>query len=91
MSAPTFSVATPARNALSALRRNVGSVRGQTGVLVEHLVQDAASSDGSPAWLAAQNALPGAPHCRLRAVSEADASRAIGVRAFNNLFMRVSP
>ena len=73
MSAPTFSVATPARNALSALRRNVGSVRGQTGVLVEHLVQDAASSDGSPAWLAAQNALPGAPHCRLRAVSEADA------------------
>ena len=48
---PSFSIATPARNALSKLRRCVGSVRGQQGVLWEHLVQDAGSDDGTPAWL----------------------------------------
>jgi glycosyltransferase involved in cell wall biosynthesis len=51
MPPPSFSVATPTRNALAQLRRCVGSVRGQQGVSVEHLVQDANSSDGTPAWL----------------------------------------
>jgi glycosyltransferase involved in cell wall biosynthesis len=51
MNQPLFSVATPTRNALQHLRRCVGSVRGQAGVSVEHLVQDARSSDGSAAWL----------------------------------------
>lgn len=56
---PLFSVATPTRNALEPLRRCVGSVRGQQGVAVEHLVQDARSSDGTAAWLAAQPGLHG--------------------------------
>jgi glycosyltransferase involved in cell wall biosynthesis len=60
-----FSIATPTRNALDKLRRCVGSVRGQREVPLEHLVQDAESVDGTPAWLAAQS--------DLAAVSEADA------------------
>ena len=49
---PQFSVATPTRNALGHLRRCVGSVRAQRpDVAVEHLVQDACSSDGTPEWL----------------------------------------
>jgi glycosyltransferase involved in cell wall biosynthesis len=60
-----FSIATPARNALDKLKRCVGSVRGQHGVTLEHLVQDAQSSDGTPEWLALQH--------QLSAVSEADA------------------
>ena len=51
---PLFSVATATRNDLSKLRRCVGSVRGQSGVTVEHIVQDACSSDGTPHWLATQ-------------------------------------
>jgi len=51
---PTFSVATPAFQALATLRRCVGSVRGQRDVALEHIVQDAASSDGTSAWLQAQ-------------------------------------
>lgn len=65
MSNVRFSIATPTRNALDKLRRCVGSVRGQEGVTLEHLVQDACSGDGSPEWLAAQ--------VDLRARSEADA------------------
>jgi glycosyltransferase involved in cell wall biosynthesis len=61
---PLFSVATPTRNDLAKLRRCIGSVRGQQGATVEHLVQDACSSDGTPEWLAKQ--------LGLRAVSEAD-------------------
>lgn len=49
-----FSVITPTRNSLSKLKRCVGSVRGQTGIAVEHIVQDACSTDGTPDWLAAQ-------------------------------------
>jgi glycosyltransferase involved in cell wall biosynthesis len=60
---PVFSIATPTRNRLPDLRRCVGSVRGQQAPL-EHLIQDAASTDGTPQWLAAQ--------ADLRAVSEAD-------------------
>lgn len=55
MHAPTlFSVVTPTRNDLHKLKRCVGSVRGQEGVTLEHLVQDARSTDGTPAWVAAQ-------------------------------------
>ena len=57
MQAMTFSIATPARNALPALKHCVGSVRRQTGVTVEHLVQDAASTDGTGEWLRTQPAL----------------------------------
>lgn len=66
MSQPFFTIATPARNALAQLKRCVGSVRGQTGVTWEHRVQDACSSDGTPAWLQAQQPL-------LHGISEADA------------------
>lgn len=51
---PKFSIVTPTRNALSYLQRCVGSVRGQTGVRFEHIVQDACSTDGTSAWLASQ-------------------------------------
>lgn len=54
---PQFSVATPTRNNLQKLRRCVGSIRGQRGVTVEHIVQDACSSDGTAQWLAAQTDL----------------------------------
>ena len=64
-----FSIATPTRNALAKLRRCVGSVRGQAGVTLEHLVQDARSVDGSPAWLHMQ----AAQDPRLQPVSAADA------------------
>lgn len=59
-----FSVITPTLNALEKLKRCVGSVRGQIGVELEHIVQDACSSDGTPEWLAAQS--------DLKSVSEAD-------------------
>lgn len=49
-----FSVITPTRNAIDKLKRCVGSVRGQTGVAIEHIIQDACSTDGTPDWLAAQ-------------------------------------
>ena len=52
-----FSVATPCLNSLAMLPRCVGSVRGQTGVALEHLVQDGASTDGTAAWLATQPGL----------------------------------
>jgi glycosyltransferase involved in cell wall biosynthesis len=54
MNAPQFSIATPTRNALSKLRRCIGSVRGQAGVSLEHHVQDALSTDGTAAWLQQQ-------------------------------------
>lgn len=47
-----FSIATPTWNSLDKLKRCVGSVRGQQGVTLEHLVQDGGSSDGTPEWLA---------------------------------------
>lgn len=57
MAAPTFAIATPTRNSLDKLKRCVGSLRGQIGISVEHLIQDAESSDGTPAWLATQHTL----------------------------------
>jgi glycosyltransferase involved in cell wall biosynthesis len=47
----TFSVVTPVFNGMPQLRRCVGSVRGQAGVTVRHLVQDALSTDGTAEWL----------------------------------------
>ncbi|MDD5332955.1 MAG: glycosyltransferase family 2 protein [Rhodoferax sp.] len=64
MTSVRFSIATPTRNSLDKLKRCVGSVRGQSGVTLEHLVQDAQSSDGTPAWLSEQS--------ELQAVSEKD-------------------
>jgi len=49
-----FSIATPTRNSLDKLKRCVGSVRGQRDVLLEHLIQDAQSTDGTPEWLSVQ-------------------------------------
>lgn len=69
MSELQFSIATPTRNALDKLRRCVGSVRGQAGVTLEHLVQDARSDDGSPAWLQLQ----AQQDPRLQPISAADA------------------
>lgn len=59
MTDPVFSIATPTRNALEKLRRCVGSVRGQAGIALEHLVHDAASTDGTPEWLGNQAGLRG--------------------------------
>lgn len=52
-----FSVITPTRNSLDKLKCCVGSVRGQKGVLFEHIVQDACSEDGTTEWLAKQSDL----------------------------------
>lgn len=52
-----FSVVTPVRNNFDKLRCCVGSVRGQHGVDIEHLVHDACSTDGAAEWLAQQNDL----------------------------------
>ena len=49
-----FSVVTPTLNGGSRLRACVGSVRGQVGVPVEHIVQDGGSIDGSAAWAGEQ-------------------------------------
>jgi glycosyltransferase involved in cell wall biosynthesis len=57
VNAPLFSVATPARNAFANLRRCVGSVRGQAPIPVQHLLQDACSTDGSVQWMAQQQDL----------------------------------
>lgn len=64
MSDPIFSIATPTRNSLDKLKRCVGSVRGQSDVAHEHIIQDAQSSDGTPAWLLEQRGI--------QAVSEPD-------------------
>ena len=49
-----FSVVTPTFNALSKLKRCVGSVRGQSDVALEHIIQDAMSTDGTSEWLLGQ-------------------------------------
>jgi glycosyltransferase involved in cell wall biosynthesis len=49
-----FSVVTPTLNALEPLKRCVGSLRGQTDVALEHIVEDGASVDGTQEWLAKQ-------------------------------------
>jgi glycosyltransferase involved in cell wall biosynthesis len=52
-----FSIATPTRNALEQLKQCVGSVRGQSGVTYEHIIQDAGSADGTPEWIRSQGGL----------------------------------
>jgi len=65
MNKPGFSIATPTRNSLEKLKRCVGSVRGQKEVTFEHIIQDATSTDDTPAWLESQS--------NLMAISEKDA------------------
>lgn len=67
-----FSVVTPTRNALAKLKCCIGSVRGQSGVDVEHIVQDALSSDGTGEWLAKQP--------DVAAVTEADGGMYDGIQ-----------
>lgn len=50
----TFTIITPSRNQLGWLKLSRASVADQTGVTVQHLVQDAASEDGTGAWLRQQ-------------------------------------
>jgi glycosyltransferase involved in cell wall biosynthesis len=57
MTSLSFSVVTAVRNGMPQLRRCVGSVRGQDGVSVEHVVQDGLSMDGTGEWLASQTDL----------------------------------
>ena len=57
MKNPRFSVATPTRNALEKLKRCVGSVRGQEKVSLQHIIQDANSTDGTGGWLIQQKDL----------------------------------
>ncbi len=52
-----FSVITPTKNSLEKLRRCTGAVRGQCEADVEHLIQDARSTDGTPQWLSRQKDL----------------------------------
>ena len=52
-----FSIVTPTRNVFGKIQRCVGSVRAQTDVDYEHIVQDACSNDGSSEWLLAQSDL----------------------------------
>lgn len=52
-----FSIVTAVRNGMPYIRQCVGSVRGQTGVELEHIVQDGCSSDGTTAWLHRQSDL----------------------------------
>ncbi len=47
-----FSIVTPSFNNLASLRRCMGSIRGQTGVAVEHIIVDGGSTDGTVDWLA---------------------------------------
>lgn len=49
-----FSVITPTLNGLEQLKHCVGSIRGQTGVDVEHIIQDGCSTDGTVEWLKSQ-------------------------------------
>jgi glycosyltransferase involved in cell wall biosynthesis len=52
-----ISVVTPSRNMLSYLKCCVASVRDQQDVTVEHVIQDARSTDGTADWLAQQHGL----------------------------------
>jgi glycosyltransferase involved in cell wall biosynthesis len=52
-----FSVVTATLNGGPQLRSCIGSVRGQEGVELEHLIEDGCSSDGSLEWLQLQGDL----------------------------------
>lgn len=57
MTRPNFTVVTPTYNALTKLKCCVGSVRGQHGVSIQHVIQDGGSTDGTDAWLQGQKDL----------------------------------
>lgn len=63
-SSPLISVVTASKNALSGLRETAASVSGQRFKNLEHIVVDAASSDGTSEWLAT--------HPEIRWISEPD-------------------
>lgn len=65
-----FSIATPTFNCLHHLKRCIGSIRNQSGVDVEHLVQDGGSGDGTPEWLKSQ---PGVKSISMRDAGMYDA------------------
>jgi glycosyltransferase involved in cell wall biosynthesis len=48
---PDFSIITVVRNAVTTIERTVTSVTSQDGPLVEYIVVDGASTDGTLAWL----------------------------------------
>jgi len=48
-----FSVITPSLNQLAWLQLCIASVADQEGATVEHIVQDAGSTDGTPEWIRA--------------------------------------
>lgn len=52
-----FSIATPVLNGWPQVTQCVGSIRGQTGTLYEHLVRDGGSTDGTREWLTTQSGL----------------------------------
>ena len=65
-----FSIITPSRNQSDWLRLCIASVADQ-GVVAEHIVQDAGSTDGTAEWLATD--------ARVRAFSERDAGMYDGI------------
>ena len=66
---PVLTVVTICRNELAGLKLTVESVQAQEGIHLEHIVIDAASSDGSPAYLATRRG------SKLRYISEPDNGR----------------
>lgn len=50
-----WTIVTPSRNQLAWLRRCRASVADQAGVTVQHIVQDAGSTDGTVEWLRQQS------------------------------------
>jgi glycosyltransferase involved in cell wall biosynthesis len=53
---PLFSIITPSFNALAGLRRSFASVQAQSPDLLEYLIIDGASTDGSVDWLQEKSA-----------------------------------
>ena len=78
MTRPLMSVVTITRNNRAALERTRRSVQTQTYKGIEHIVIDAASTDGTQEWLQSQN------H-DLRWVSEADGGRYHGMNKGSRL------
>lgn len=52
-----FSVATPVYNGMPSLPGTLGSLRGQAGHEVEHIIHDGGSNDGSLEYLSSQNGI----------------------------------
>lgn len=54
-----FSIVTPTHNSLPQLRRCVGSLRAQSEIEYQHIIQDAESTDGTEQWLSGQGDIEG--------------------------------